>query len=195
MTYSYSISDSFSGGVNSDALVTEIKAALPIPALVSLTTGDDICRIDFGSALSVSEKTTLDAVVAAHLGATTKSTVYGASYPIVPAAVSITATAAWQIIGGVVMDVTSRIAFLIQGMCKVTLGTADMRMVQSIAGVDTQIAITTDVATADWSIFQLKTDPSVPPALGLCEFRLESRTAIGGVVDVRSVVAQQLDVV
>jgi hypothetical protein len=190
--YVYSISGSFSDGVDSDALVVEIRAALPTPALVSLTTGDDRCNIGFETALSDSEKATLDAVVAAHQGKAIKTAIYFSMCAVAPPALSITVDD-WAIVGGITVDVSALkagpVALRVQGMCKVTLGTADMRVIHSISGVDTQVAIVEGVRSEEWATFTLETELQVPLDAGLGELRLEVRKSLLAVADVRSVVA------
>jgi hypothetical protein len=68
-TYTYSISGNFPNhAVAPDRLTLEINQSSIVTALVSITTNGDACNILFKDVLSVGDKATLDALVAAHSG-------------------------------------------------------------------------------------------------------------------------------
>ncbi len=68
-TYTYSISGNFPNhAVAPDRLTVEIDQSTIVTALVSITTDGDNCYILFKDVLSVGDKATLDAIVAAHSG-------------------------------------------------------------------------------------------------------------------------------
>jgi len=68
-TYTYSISGNFPNhAVAPDRLTLEIRTSSIVTALDSITTIGDACNILFKDVLSVGDKATLDAIVAAHSG-------------------------------------------------------------------------------------------------------------------------------
>jgi len=68
-TYTYSISIDFPNHkVAPDRLTLEIRSSTIVTALDSITTVGDACNILFKDVLSVGDKATLDAIVAAHSG-------------------------------------------------------------------------------------------------------------------------------
>lgn len=68
--YSYVIRDYFPGSqVDSGRLMLEVQASPIATALLRVDTGDGVCDIWFKDVLSVSDESTLDAVVSAHSGA------------------------------------------------------------------------------------------------------------------------------
>jgi hypothetical protein len=67
--YIYSISNDFlNGAIASDELASEIRESTITIALDYITTAGDVCDIWFKEALSGSEETVLDGIVAAHTG-------------------------------------------------------------------------------------------------------------------------------
>jgi len=66
---SYLISnDTLNGKVDVDSLIIEIGASNIVPAIDVVTVNDDVLTINFKAALSGTEQTTLDGIVAAHEG-------------------------------------------------------------------------------------------------------------------------------
>jgi hypothetical protein len=178
--YQYSIATDFQAGVQSDVLVSEIKAAGIAAGLLSVATAKDVCTITFQSALSGAEKTALDGVVSAHDAIVARHSEFKGVVALSVTDVEITVEAPeWETIGGAVLDMELIIpepaerSVHLQGMYQSAAGTLGLRLVETINGTDVVLA-SSDLADTNgvWTTFQF--DTASTPKNGVNEYRLEA---------------------
>ncbi len=184
----YPVSATLNDAVDPDSLVSQIKAAAISPAVLEYVEVDDdptafpgipTIFVYFDVALTPAEKSTLDAVIAAHTGAVAPWVVFHASSKFTDGTVPITTTTAWQTLGGVVFNPS----FFVQTEIVNMFGTAEGRNQAVGAGAELRVledgvVITTspypvpDTAGADAN-FEFYTD--VPPTAGQHVYELQGR--------------------
>ena len=173
-TYTYSISgDITAGAVNNNDLTVEIDDAAIVPVLLRIDTHGDVLDIGFDDALSGGEKTTLDAVVLAHLGAAFVPLVVYAAATIVIADLQITDNATWQDLGAAIFRASDfgqvaqmRVHLRLETKSVHGGGTPQLRLVDDDGSILTELHATpwftiADVATFAPDAFQAITTPPI----------------------------------
>ena len=184
----YPVSATLNNAVDPDSLVQEIIAAAITPAVFEYVEVQDdppafpgvptiFCWFDV--ALTPSEKTVLDGVIAAHTGVQAPYVVFHASSKFVEGTAPITSTTAWETLGGVVFNpeffVDTSLANMF-GMCEgqnaATGAGAELRVLEDGA-VITSVPYPVPDTTGSSQNFEFPTD--VPPTAGQHLYELQGR--------------------
>ena len=184
----YPVSATLNNAVDPDSLVQEIVAAAITPAVFEYVEVQDdppsfpgvptiFCWFDV--ALTPSEKTVLDGVIAAHTGVQAPYVVFHASSKFVEGNAPITSTTAWETLGGVVFNPS----FFVETDISNVFGTAEGR--NEATGAGAELRILEDgvvITTVSYSVpdtggvpanFEFYTD--VPPTAGQHVYELQGR--------------------
>lgn len=174
------------GKIAADALQAEVGAALQVPApqlaavpLITLSaTGpaEIVCQLDFDAPLSAPQKSTLDGVIAAHLGLFLP--IMDSVVSLIPLAHAVASDASFEDLGSVTLSPSSaadvqRVSVSPGGQFRTTGSGAELRLMQKTTSGTSSIGslVLPDTAGA-WQDFQFN---STPPAAGANIYALEGR--------------------
>ena len=197
--YTYAISQ-LSNGIASAKITQEILAAMLGQSLVRINTGGDDLDIYFAEPLSVPDKASLDALVAAHAGPVQYVKTHNTKTLTADSNIMGTDAQAWESIGSFTMDpgffVSDAAAAFCKLVCQVkTTGLgAQFRVIEDLDGdvlvMNNPIVPMPDTAGL-WVAFECVTN--VPPRFGGATYTLQGRRGSSTLAAIKTAVLYLLE--